>query len=83
MQKATLNYIVDLGLFLSFLAVAATGILKISLVARSINGLPFNVITPLHDISGVVLVLLALVHLVLHWDWIVCMTKGFFSRKKC
>jgi len=81
MQRATLNYIVDLGLFISFLSVSITGILKLPGLARNMGALPFNVITPLHDFSGVVMTILVLLHLVLHWHWIVGMTKNFFKKK--
>ncbi|MCP4646693.1 MAG: DUF4405 domain-containing protein [bacterium] len=85
MQRATLNYIIDLGLFISFLSVSVTGILKypglVQNLGISYRDIPFNVITPLHDASGVVMTVLVLVHLVLHWGWIVGMTKNFFKKK--
>ena len=85
MHRATLNYLIDLGLFISFLCVAITGILKMPGLVQNLGisygHIPFNVITPLHDISGVVMSLLVLVHLVLHWHWIVGMTKNFFKKK--
>ena len=84
MQRATVNYIIDLGLFISFLCVAVTGILKmpglVQTLGMNYKSLPFNVITPLHDFSGVVMTLLVLLHLVLHWGWIVGMTKSFFKK---
>ena len=84
MQRATVNYIIDLGLFISFFCVAVTGILKMPGLVQNLGmnykSLPFNVITPLHDFSGVVMTLLVLLHLVLHWGWIVGMTKSFFKK---
>jgi hypothetical protein len=84
MQRATLNYIVDLGLLISFLCVAVTGIIKMPGLMQNLGisymAIPFNVITPLHDMSGVAMALLVLVHLVLHWGWIVGMTKSFFKK---
>lgn len=85
MERAKLNYLVDAGMLLSFIVVAATGIIKMPWLARAIGvgkgGLSFEIITPLHDICGVLLVLFVLLHLVLHWGWIVAMTKGFLSKK--
>ena len=85
MKRTTLNYLIDLGLFISFLCVAITGILKmpglVQNLGLSYRDIPFNAITPLHDASGVVMTLLVLLHLVLHWHWIVGMTKNFFKKK--
>ena len=85
MHRATLNYIIDIGLFLSFLSVSITGILKypgfVQNLGLSYKSLPFNVITPLHDISGVVMTIFVLVHLVLHWHWIVNMTKHLLKKE--
>ena len=85
MQRATVDYIIDLGLFISFLCVAVTGILKMPGLVQNLGmnykSLPFNVITPLHDFSGVMMTLLVLLHLALHWHWIVGMTKSFFKKK--
>jgi len=39
-------------------------------------------LSTIHDWSGIVMVLLVLVHLILHWDWIVCETKNIFSKKE-
>jgi len=85
MQRATLNYLVNLGLFISFLSVSITGIMKypgfVQNLGISYKSIPFNVITPLHDMSGVVMTILVLVHLVLHWHWIVNMTRHFLKKK--
>lgn len=37
-------------------------------------------ISILHDWSGVVMAILVLAHLILNWDWIMSMTKGFFEK---
>ena len=83
MEKAKISFIVDLGLLVSFLAVGISGILKLP-VAMATMGLEqrdFQFITPLHDISGVVMVLLGILHVALHWNWLVGMAKSN-SRKK-
>jgi predicted ferric reductase len=38
--------------------------------------------TIVHDWSGIVICLLVLVHLILHWKWIVHMTMLSFKKKK-
>jgi len=39
-------------------------------------------ISMLHDWSGLIMGLLVLIHLALHWKWIVSMTKNMVFRKK-
>ena len=39
-------------------------------------------VTVIHDWSGLIMGILVLVHIVLHWKWIVSMTKSFFKGKK-
>jgi hypothetical protein len=86
MDKAKLNYIVDLGLIVSFLGVFITGIVKFPGLLQSlgvdVKNLPWREISKVHDWSGLVMGILVFVHLVIHWNWIVCMTKKYFSIKK-
>ena len=85
MDKIKLNYIVDVLLGISFLAVFITGIIKFPGLLRSlgvdVKEIPWKQISMLHDLSGLVMGILVLVHLVLHWNWIVCMTRKYFGRK--
>jgi len=81
MNKAKLNYFVDLLLLISFLLVAITGILKYPGWFNHLV-LPWRTLSKIHDWSGVTIVLLVMVHLFLHWKWIVFMTKKIFLRKE-
>jgi hypothetical protein len=81
MNKGKLNYWIDFGLLISFLIVTLTGIIKFrGLGLYSVLG--FSGISTWHDWSGIVMAVLVLVHLVLHWNWIVCETKNIFSKKE-
>jgi len=87
MNRAKLNYFIDIGLALSFFIVFFTGLIKwpglIKIIGVSAyKFLRFSNISTLHDYSGLIMGLLVLVHLALHWNWIVAMTKQIFSRKK-
>lgn len=75
MNKLKLNYFVDIGMAISFVIVAVTGILKLPVLGGKTEEYLF-----LHDWSGVVLTAFVLLHLILHWNWIVCMTKGMFKK---
>jgi len=86
MEKNTFKYILDLGMGLSFLIVALTGIFKFT-GFREFFGItlgyrdpPMPLISWFHDWSGVLMAVIVLIHLILNWDWIVCMTKGFFIK---
>lgn len=88
MQKAKINYIVDVLLGISFLMVSITGIIKFPRIIRYIGlrhkDIPIGTISSIHDWSGLIMVMLVLVHLILHFNWIVCMTKNiFFKKKEC
>ena len=79
MNKAKLNYFVDIGLFISFLLVFVTGVIKFKLF-NLYKSFGFPNISLIHDWSGIAMGVLVLIHLILHWNWIVCMTKGFFQK---
>lgn len=86
MERAKINYLVDLGLLIAFLSVFITGIIKypglMPQVGVDYRALPMHLITPLHDSSGVAMGVLVFVHLVLHWGWIVGMSKSFFRKEE-
>ena len=75
MNRPKLNYIVDIGMAISFVIVAVTGILKLPALGGRTRDYML-----LHDWAGVVLAVFVLLHLILHWNWIICMTKGIFKK---
>lgn len=85
MEKDKLIYIVDIGLFISFILVAVTGIIKfpglMQAVGMSYGNFPKSEFSMLHDWSGIALTLLVLIHIILHWDWIVVTTKRYLGIK--
>ena len=76
MNKLKLNYFVDIGMAIAFVIVAVTGILKLPALGGGTRDFML-----LHDWSGVVLAVFVLLHLILHWNWIVCMTKSCIFKK--
>ena len=86
MNRAKLNYFIDLGLAISFFACAITGIIKFPRLLPYLGidhrTLPMYELSRLHDWSGLVMTFLVVIHLVLHWNWIVSMTKSFFKKEK-
>ena len=85
MNNLKLNYWVDIGLAISFFVCFITGLIKwpgiIKIIGTSAYKiLYFRNISPIHDWSGLIMGLLVLVHLALHWNWIVIVTKNIFKR---
>ncbi|HNV01401.1 MAG TPA: DUF4405 domain-containing protein [archaeon] len=86
MEKVWINYFIDVGLLISGLIVMISGILKLPLLnflqLHKITNIPM--MSFVHDWSGVLFTILVIVHLILHWNWLVCMTKKLFQKKeKC
>jgi len=81
MNSRTLaKYCIDLALFITAVVCIVTGLIKfpelIRFVALSGLVLPFNEISLAHDWSGVILLVLVILHLALNWKWLVEMTKS-------
>jgi hypothetical protein len=81
MNKAKLNYFVDMLLAVAFVLVAITGILKFPGWFGYLQ-LPWRTLSKIHDWSGIAMAVLVLIHLILHWNWIVSMTKSIFKGKE-
>ena len=83
MNKAKLNYIIDAILGVLFLIVFITGVLKLP-VLNLYKVISMQQMTMLHDVSGILFGVFVIVHLILHWNWVVCMTKNIFKKEnKC
>ncbi|MEM2226169.1 MAG: DUF4405 domain-containing protein [Candidatus Bathyarchaeia archaeon] len=83
MEKSKINYIVDVLMVLSFFVVAVTGlVLFLFLNGRGrFFGSIRHAYVSIHNWSGMIFIILVIIHLILHWDWIVCMTKNVFIKK--
>ncbi|MEM7682577.1 MAG: DUF4405 domain-containing protein [Planctomycetota bacterium] len=82
MNRNTLNYVVDGVLALLGLAVAATGLLigfvmppQTGAKGLTLLGLTRHGWGSLHTWMGVAIVLLVLLHLALHWNWVCATTR--------
>jgi len=85
MRKDTLNWLVDIGLIITFILVAVTGIIKfpglLSVFGIGYGNIPISGLSRLHDWSGIAMTVLVIIHLALHWNWIVVTTKRYLGRK--
>jgi cytochrome b subunit of formate dehydrogenase len=87
MNKAKINYFIDVGLGISFFICFITGLIKWPRLIKIIGttayrNLNIRALSMLHDFSGLAMGILVVIHLILHWKWIVSMTKCIFNRQK-
>ena len=85
MRKATRNYLIALVMALLALAQAVSGfVLWLALPHSRGGGGTFlwdrNSWINLHDWTAVALVVIVAIHIILHWGWIVRMTKSYFRQ---
>ena len=93
MNKAKLNYVLDAVIGIAFLVSAVTGMAFLLMgsggyqggrnpdFATSLLGVSRAAWSDLHTWTSLVMVAGVAVHLVLHWKWIVCVTKQMLPRR--
>jgi hypothetical protein len=92
MSKARLNYLLDAVIGAAFALSAVTGVAFLFMgsggyqggrnpnFATALLGLSREAWSDLHTWASLVMVAGVVVHLVLHWKWIVCVTKQMAPR---
>ena len=93
MKRVDINYIVDILMTISLIIVGVTGVLLYFFFESGVRqggyqtvlGITKNTWTFYHDHFGLLMFALMVLHLLLHWNWMVCMTKKLFKKnpKKC
>lgn len=89
MEKPKLNYIIDFLMALSFIVTAITALVIFFFLPsgvkqgsyRTFLGIIKGTWSTVHDWSGIIFIILVMIHFILHWNWVVCMTKNIFSKK--
>lgn len=85
-MKQKINYIVDLVLLIAFLTTGITGLIKWRLLMTALGivnlyfVLPMGTIRVIHEWASFAFMLLAWIHIILHWKWIALTTKKIFKR---
>lgn len=91
-MKAKLNYLLDALIGLAFLISAGTGVLFLFLGSGGYQGganaayggtflsLSRWVWSDLHTWASLIMIAGALLHVALHWKWIVCVTRLVFAK---
>ncbi len=92
-KKAKVCYLVDVFLFLAGLACALSGFVLMAggeggfrggrnaAFSQSILGVARHTWETMHEASGIAITLGVLVHILLHWRWLVYMTANLFKPK--
>lgn len=92
MSKTKLNYLLDVVIAFAFILSALTGV--VFLFAGSggyqggrnpgfrteILGIDRSIWSGLHTWVSLVMIAGVLIHLVLHWNWVLCMTRRMFRE---
>jgi len=89
MKKNTLNYIVDILMTIAFVITAISGLVIFFFLPSGVKqgsyqtflGIIKGTWSTIHDRSGILFILLGLIHFILHWNWIVAMTKNLSKKK--
>jgi len=89
MGKSKTNYFIDLLMLIFFVINAITGLIIFFFLPTGVKkggyqeflGIIKQNWVDLHNWSGLLLLLLVLIHLILHWNWIVSMTKSLIQKK--
>jgi fucose 4-O-acetylase-like acetyltransferase len=85
--KTKTNFWLDIVIFTAFLATAITGLLLWLVIpgGRGSGNLIFLGLTrhtwvDLHNWAGLAMLIGAVVHLILHWKWLICVAERFFKK---
>ena len=78
MEIVKKKFIIDILMFLDFLAVAISGFVLWLVPKGSGKGVWLFI----HDYSSVLLIILLLIHLILNWNWIKAMFKNLGSKNE-
>jgi hypothetical protein len=80
------RYLVGIGILISFLVCFLTGVIKVpdiyKLLGMTYKSPVMVSMTQLHDWSGVILGVLAILHIVVHRRWFIAMTKKYINGKQ-
>jgi len=90
LNRAKINYLIDLILTTLFFAVAGTGLFMYFFIPSGIPrgryvvymGLTKATWLWIHSKAGILIMILVVAHLIPHWQWIIRTTKSFFREGK-
>jgi hypothetical protein len=85
--KNKINFWLDMTIFIAFAATAITGLLLWLIIPNGQGsgwfvfwGLTRREWVNLHNWAGLAMLMGVIIHLVLHWQWILCIIQRFFGK---
>ncbi len=86
--KPKVDYFIDVLMILSLVITTITSIILLLFPSGQKSG--YNEFLGIikrdwviiHKIVGIIFLILMIIHLILHWKWIICMTKNIFNKNK-
>ncbi len=89
-SRTKINYLMDLILTILFLVVAGTGLFMYFFIPSGIPkgryvvymGLTKATWIWIHSRVGILIAIFIVIHVILHWQWIVYTTRGFIRNEK-
>jgi len=90
MNRLKINYIIDFLALVCFFVSSFTGLIIFIFLPSGIRrggfqefmGITKEIWNFFHIWSSILFIVLVVIHLILHWDWIVSMTKNIFGGGK-
>lgn len=90
MVKSKINYSVDILMLVFFIINSITGLIIFFFLPSAVKKGSYQEVlgiikqkwVDLHNWSGIILLLLIVIHIILHWNWIVSKTKSFITKNK-
>ncbi len=89
MNKTKINYWLDIILLISIIITSFTAIIIFFFLPSGVRqggyqevlGITKHTWSTLHNWAGLSFIILAIIHYILHLDWVVAMTKNLFKKK--
>ena len=95
-NRAKINYVVDIVIGIGFLFSAVSGLVlffagsagggyqggRNPQYLQAVLGLSRDAWKSLHNYSSIAMVVGVLGHLILHWNWMVCMTRNILKKAR-
>ncbi len=88
MNRNKINYWIDIVLVVAGLVVVLTSIIIFFFLPAGVKqsgyqeflGIAKRDYSEIHQWAGIVMVIGVIIHFILHWDWLICMTKNIFKK---
>lgn len=90
LNRAKINFWIDIPMGISFIICAITSLAIFFYMPSGVTqgryqefiGISKTVWSQWHVVSGMIMIVLAFVHLLLHLNWYICMSKSMMVKKK-